>query len=195
MNLHKLYLSVFLILCLGSVIVGAAWRDHVREDAHRDAVIETQQSDISGLEQRIAAARNDALAQIAALDNQRKALASTPQRAREVIRELVPMQSPIQQMAPLTPKSPPDAPSALLTKQQEIELAQYAISCKQCSVERDQIESELKDQQEIISRQKVELNAAKKSAKGGSIWQRTVRIAKWGAIFGGLGYAVGRTQR
>ncbi|PYX98658.1 MAG: hypothetical protein DMG64_21160 [Acidobacteria bacterium] len=195
MNLHKLYLSLFLILCLGTVIVGAAWRDHVREDAHRDAVIETQQSDISGLEQRIAAARNDALAQIAALDNQRKALASTPQRAREVIRELVPMQSPIQQMAPLTPKSPPDAPSALLTKQQEIELAQYAISCKQCSVERDQIESELKDQQEIISRQKVELNAAKKSAKGGSIWQRTVRIAKWGAIFGGLGYAVGRTQR
>ena len=191
MNPHKL----FLILCLGTVIVGAAWRDHVREDAHRDAVIETQQSDISGLEQRIAAARNDALAQIAALDNQRKALASTPQRAREVIRELVPMQSPIQQMAPLTPKSPPDAPSALLTKQQEIELAQYAISCKQCSVERDQIESELKDQQEIISRQKVELNAAKKSAKGGSIWQRTVRIAKWGAIFGGLGYAVGRTQR
>ena len=195
MNLHKLYLSLFLILCLGTVIVGAAWRDHVREDAHRDAVIETQQSDITGLEQRIAAARNDALAQIAALDNQRKALASTPQRAREVIRELVPMQSPIQQMAPLTPKSPPDAPSALLTKQQEIELAQYAISCKQCSVERDQIESELKDQQEIISRQKVELNAAKKSAKGGSIWQRTVRIAKWGAIFGGLGYAVGRTQR
>jgi len=195
MNLHKLYLSLFLILCLGTVIVGAAWRDHVREDAHRDAVIETQQSDISGLVQRIAAARNDALAQIAALDNQRKALASTPQRAREVIRELVPMQSPIQQMAPLTPKSPPDAPSALLTKQQEIELAQYAISCKQCSVERDQIESELKDQQEIISRQKVELNAAKKSAKGGSIWQRTVRIAKWGAIFGGLGYAVGRTQR
>jgi len=154
MNLHKLYLSLFLILCLGTVIVGAAWRDHVREDAHRDAVIETQQSDISGLEQRIAAARNDALAQIAALDNQRKALASTPQRAREVIRELVPMQSPIQQMAPLTPKSPPDAPSALLTKQQEIELAQYAISCKQCSVERDQIESELKDQQEIISRQR-----------------------------------------
>lgn len=195
MNLHKLYLSVLLALCFGTLIIGSAWRDHIRDDARRDAVLETQKSDIAGLEQRIAAARNEALAQIAALDGQRRALPSMPQRASEVIRELVPMQSPIQQTAPLTPKSPPDAPSAVITKQQEVELAQYALSCKQCSVERDQLQSEAKDRQEIISRQKIELDAARKSAKGGSVWQRTVRIAKWGAIFGGLGYVVGRTQR
>ncbi|PYY17828.1 MAG: hypothetical protein DMG60_10335 [Acidobacteria bacterium] len=195
MNLHKLYLSVLVVLCFGTLIVGAAWRDHVRDDAHRDAVLEMQTSDIAGLEQRIAAARSDALAQIAALDTQRKALASVSQRAPEVIRELVPMQSPIQQTAPITSKSPPDAPSAVITKQQEIELAQYALACKQCSVERDQLRAEAKDQQEIVSRQKIELDAAKKSAKGGSVWQRAVRIAKWGAIFGELGYVIGRTQR
>jgi len=195
MNLHKLYLSLLFLLCLGTLIVGAAWREHVRDDARRDAALETQKLDIGQLEQRIAAARNDALTQIAALESQRKALPSMPQRAPEVIRELVPMQSPIRQTAPLTPKSPPDAPSAVITKQQEIELAQYALLCKQCSVERDQLQGEVKDQQQIISRQNVELDAARRSATGGSVWQRTVRIAKWGAIFGGLGYVIGRTQR
>lgn len=195
MNSQKVYVAILVALCLIVVIAGAAWRDHVRDDARRDAVLETQKSDIAGLEQRISAARNDALAKIAALDSQRKALASAPLRAPELIRELVPMQSPIQQTAPLTPSSPPDAPSAVLTQQQEIELAQYALSCRQCSIERDQLQNEVKDQQEIISRQKVELDAAKKSSKGGSVWQRTVRIAKWGAIFGGIGYVIGRTQR
>ena len=195
MNPHKVYLTLIGVFCSLVLIFASAWRNHVRDDARRDAVLETQKSDVASLEQRIAAAHSDALAQIAALESQRRALASAPQRAPEVIRELVPMQSPIQQTAPLTPKSPPDAPSAVITKQQEVELAQYALSCKQCSIERDQLLGEVKDQQEIISRQKVELDAAKKSAKGGSVWQRTVRIAKWGAIFGGLGYVIGRTQR
>ncbi|HVH87948.1 MAG TPA: hypothetical protein VM912_14570 [Terriglobales bacterium] len=104
------------------------------------------------------------------------------------------MQSPIQP-SPATQKSPPDAPSATLTKQQEVDLAQYALACKECLVERDQFGQQAKDQQEIISRQKIELHAAKKAAKGGSFWQRTVRIAKWGAIFGGIGYMIGRTQQ
>jgi len=74
MNPHKLYLSLLLVLCLGTLIAGAAWRDHVRDDAHRDAVLEAQKSDIAGLEQRIATARSEALAQIAALDGQRRSL-------------------------------------------------------------------------------------------------------------------------
>jgi hypothetical protein len=63
------------------------------------------------------------------------------------------------------------------------------------TIERDQLQQQTKDQQEIISRQKVELDAAKKCAKGGSVWQRAKRIAKWGAIFGATGYVIGRTQR
>jgi len=195
MNLHKLYLTIFAILCSLTVIAGAAWRDHVRDDARRDAVLETQKSDIAGIQQRIAAARNEAVSEIQELERQRKSLPATPSRAPELIRQFVPMQVPIQQTAPLTAQSPPNAPSATLTKQQEIDLAQYALACKECSLERDQLGQQAKDQQEIISRQKVEIDTAKKSAKGGSVWQRTVTIAKWAAIFGGLGYALGRAQR
>ena len=61
MNLHKVYITIFAVFCLIAVVFGAAWRDHVRDDAHRDAVLDTQKSDIAGLEQRIATARTETL--------------------------------------------------------------------------------------------------------------------------------------
>ena len=194
MNLHKLYLSLFALSCVLVLIAGSAWRDHVRDDAHRDAVIETQKTDIAQIEQRIAAAQSDAASHLAELERERKQLAVQPARAPEVIRELVPMQAPIQPSGNAA-KSPPDAPSANLTRDQQVDLAKYALDCKQCSIQRDELQEQAKDQQEIISRQTVELDAAKKSAKGGSVWQRAKRIAKWGAIFGATGYVIGRTQR
>ena len=195
MNPHKLYLSAFVVLAVLFAIADSAWRDRVRDDARRDAILDVQKSDIAGLEQRIAEAKSEAEAQITELEKQRQTVLAAPSRAPEIIRELVPMQAPLQQMAPLTAQSPPEAPSASLTKQQEVDLAEYAINCKECSVQRDQLEAQMKDQQEIISRQKLEIDAAKKSARGGSVWQRTVRVAKWGAIIGGVGYVVGRAQR
>ncbi len=194
MNLHKVYLSLFALLCVLVLILGSAWRDHVRDDARRDAVIETQKSDIAQIEEHIASARNEAASRIAELERERKHLAAQPSHAPEVIRELVPMQAPIQPSGNPA-KTPPDAPGATLTRDQQVDLAQYALSCKECSIERDQLQQQSKDQQEIISRQQVELEAAKKSAKGGSVWQRAKRIAKWGAIFGATGYVIGRAQR
>ena len=195
MNPHKLYFGIIIALCALILIVGSAWREHVRDDARRDAIVDTQKSDIANLEQGIAAARNASQAQIAELEREKNSVAGNPSRAPEVIRELVPMQSPIQQTAPISPHSPPDAPSAVLTKQQEVDLAQYALACKACSVERDELKRQSEDQEQIISRERLEIDAAKRSAKGGSLLQRTVRIAKWGAIFGGIGYVIGRAQR
>jgi|SRR6185437_2470984 len=195
MNLHKLYLSLFAICALAVFIAGSAWREHVRDDARRDAVLETQKSDIAGLEQQIAEARNAAQTQIAALEREREAVSHAPERAPEIIRQLVPLQTPIEQTAPITTKSPPDAPSAVITKQQEVDLAQYALSCKECATERDELRHETKNDADVITRQKLEIAAAKKSAKGGSVWQRSLRIAKWGLVFGGLGYVLGRAQR
>jgi ParB-like chromosome segregation protein Spo0J len=194
MNPHKLYISSIAVICVLILIVGSAWRDHVRDDARRDAILDTQKSDIATLQQNIVAARNTTQAQIAELERKKDSVGANPSRAAEVIRELVPMQSPIQLTASNS-QSPPDAPSATLTKQQEVELAQYALTCKECSVQRDELEQQSKDEQQIISRQKLEIEAAKKSAKGGTVWQRSARIAKWGAIFGGIGYVMGRVQR
>lgn len=195
MNPHKLYLSVIATLLAGTVLIGSAWREHVRDDAKRDAVLETQKTDIAGLQQSVAAAREQAQAQIADWERQRKELLTIPAHASEVIRQLVPLQTPIQQAAASGTSVAPDAPSAVLSKQQEVDLANYAIACKECSLARDQLEQQTKDQEQIIDRQELEIDAAKKAAKGGSGWQRAVKIAKWGAVFGGIGYVMGRAQR
>lgn len=199
MNLHKLYLSIFAVAAILLAVAGFAWRDHVRDEARSDAILETQKSDIANLEQHISAARAEVQSQIAAFERERQSIAVNPSRAPEVIRELIPMRSSIQPPANdmTTAKSPPDAPvpQSGITNEQAVDLAQYALTCKECSLERDQLQQEVKDQQEIVSRQKVEIDAVRRSAKGGSVWQRTVRIAKWGAIFGGLGYVMGRAQR
>jgi hypothetical protein len=83
----------------------------------------------------------------------------------------------------------------MITKQQEVDLAQYALSCKECTTERDELRQEQKNDADVIARQKLEIEAAKKSAKGGSVWQRSLRVARWGLVFGGLGYVLGRAQR
>src|SRR5437016_417430 len=119
MNLHRIYLGIFACLCVAAVVAGSGWRNHVRDAARRDAVVETQKSDIANLEQRIAAARNEAQSQIAELERRRMNVPIAPAQAPQIIRELVPMQSPMQQTAPLAPQSSPDAPSAVLTRQQE----------------------------------------------------------------------------
>jgi hypothetical protein len=198
MNTHKIYLSVFAATCLLAAIVVGVWRERVRDQARRDAVIESQKSDISDIERRLASVREQTQNQIAELERRRKEVLVSPQRAPEVIRELVPMRTPIQSPALTTdslPQPAPDAPSVSLNKQQQVDLAQYALACKQCSVERDQFEQQVGDEQEIVARQKIEIEAATKAAKGGSLWQRTKRVLKWGAIFGGAGYVLGRAQR
>jgi hypothetical protein len=198
MNTHKIYLSVFAATCLLAAIVVGVWRERVRDQARRDAVIESQKSDISDIERRLASVREQTQNQIAELERRRKELLVSPERAPEVIRELVPMRTPIQSPVVTTdslPQPAPDAPSVSLNKQQQVDLAQYALACKQCSVERDQFEQQVRDEQEIVARQKIELDAATKAAKGGSLWQRTKRVLKWGAIFGGAGYVLGRAQR
>lgn len=194
MNLHKLYLSLFASAVVLTAIAGSAWRDHVRDDAQRDAVLATQRSDIAGLQQRIADARNDAEMQIAAIEREKQALSAAPGRAPRIIRELItPAVKPV--MAEASKPAAAEDPSISFNKQQQIDLAQFALTCKECSAQRDQLALETKDEQEIIARQKVELDAEKKAAKGGSFWQRTRRIAKWVAISGAVGYVIGREQR
>lgn len=194
MNLHKVYLSLLATVIVVIAIAGSAWRDHVRDDAQRDAIVAAQKTDITDLQQRIADSRSDAQAQVAAIEREKQALAAAPERAPEIIRELVPTKA-AKPRGHEAAQLVPNAPDVSLSQQEEMDLAQFALTCKECSAQRDQLAQETKDEQEIITRQKVELDAEKKAAKGGGFWQRTRRIAKWIAISGAVGYVIGREQR
>jgi hypothetical protein len=177
------------------LIANVAWRERVRDDAHRDSIIAAQNSGIAEIRQKISADRDRLNSELADLERERKMLAVQPARAPEIIRELVPgMAAPTP--TPTSSQSPvaPDAPSAL-TPRQQAGLADYALTCKECELTRDALQQQVKDEQDEIARQKVQLQATNAAAKGGTLRQRMVRILKWGAVFGGIGYVVGRAQR
>jgi hypothetical protein len=178
-NPHKLYAGAIAAVVALALLVGGAWSSHVRDEAKRDAVIDAQKSDIAKLEQSIKDSAAAAREQIAALEKQKQTVIQQPQQAPTIIREQIPFSQPVLQTAPITKETLPDAPVAQLTRLQEQELAQYALTCKQCSLDRDRLAGALKAKDEINARQKVELDAALKAARGGSIWQRTKKYAKW----------------
>jgi len=131
-------------------------------------------------------------AQIDALARQKQQVISQPQLAPQVIKEYVPFTSPLQQTQEITKQAPPDAPSAILTKQQEVELAQFALNCKQCDVERDGLNSQMAEKDKIIASQAEELKQAKTVIKGGTKKQRFIRTLEALAIGGAIGYAAHR---
>jgi hypothetical protein len=194
-NLHKVYLVALAAGIVLAGIGGNAYGNYERAQAARDATIATQNSDISQLKNKIAVDESTAQAQIDVLAKQSKSLASHPDQAAVIIRGTVPFSTPLQQTAPITIDTLPDAPVGHITKQQEIELAQFGNSCKECSIERDQLQSQVNDQQQIIDRQKQEIAAAERVSKGGSIVHRTLTIAKWVVVAGATGYIAGRVEK
>jgi hypothetical protein len=197
-NLHKAYLVAIAVGLALLVVVGFAWTAHVKDEAKRDAVIDSQKIEISRLEDESKAAYEATMKKLADLEQQKAQVIKAPSEAPEVLarllHELNPQASPIQQTAPVTKEMPPDAPSAVLTKQNQIDLAGAALTCKQCFLEKEQLKAEVQTQAEIIDRQETELAAAMKAAKGGSVWQRTKTILKWGGIGGAIGYALAKAH-
>lgn len=143
------------MLCIVVLIAGSAWPDHVRDDARRDAVNETHESNIAQIEQRITRPQSDAASGIAELERERKQLLAQPARAPAVIRELVPMQAPIQPRGNLRKIRP--MLRARCSRDRQVDLAQYALGGKECSIDHDQLQQQTKDQQEIISRRQSSL--------------------------------------
>jgi len=210
-NLHWIYAAVIVVIVAIGAIVANSLVDHARDDAKRDAVIEAKNSTISDLEQRIASEKAIKDAALQQIDERIKDLQAHPAQAPSVIHEIIPgfpahspdaskanqSQPTTQNQAkPAETGEPPDSPGYVLTQQDQQKLAEFILGCKQCAIERDQLQSQVADQQQVIDAQKVQLAAAIKAAKGGSVWQRTKRAFKYLSIGGAIGaIAVEATHR
>jgi Tfp pilus assembly major pilin PilA len=188
---HGLEIAIGIAI-LVAAIAGHQYGEYERAEAARETTIETQTKDIASLKNQIQAERNAAQKQVADLAKQSKALDAQPSLAPILIRETIPLSEPLRQTAPITIDTLPDAPVAQVTKQQEIELAHFGSSCKQCSIEREQLRSQVAKQQDIIDHQKTELAAAENVSKGSTLLKRTLKVLKvtscgaGGAVIGSL---------
>lgn len=180
----KLYAAVMFIAALG------AYGYHTKslDVATAEAKAKAQETVIAAVEKRIAdreAEFKDEMVRIMAM---KSTPATTPAQIVERIPQYFPDLHPTMQQ-PADASKPPqivfDLPQAKLLNDQLAE-------CKLCSIERDKLKQDLADQKGIIADREKEVAEWKMAARGGSIWKRAGRAAKWLVIGGAIGYAVAK---
>jgi peptidoglycan hydrolase CwlO-like protein len=190
MNPHKIYIPAIVVLIVLAVLIGSAWSAHVKDEARRDAVIHEQEKTIADLHEAMDKRQAELKQQLSELEGRKQSVIKVPSSAPQIIREMIP--TPIQQTAAIEKDTLPNAPVAVLTKQNEIDLAQFALSCKECDTRLQAVEADKADQTKQIAALTTERDAAMKAAKGGSVLQRFRRNAKWFVIGGLAGYGIAK---
>lgn len=115
-------------------------------------------------------------AKIADLENKKQQVIANPSLAPIIIRDTIPTSTPIQQTAPITKDTPPDAPVATVTRQQEQELATFGLTCQQCFTERTSLAAELVASKNEVKRVTEERDKAVETVQGGSVKHRVTRV-------------------
>jgi hypothetical protein len=170
-NTHHWIWAIALILAL---VLGITYGEYQRSVGARDATIAASKKEVDMLHAEMAQREEIFKQRFDDLEKQKQQVKTAPQAVR-IIHDTIPLATPIA----LTPESTPDAPSAVLGKDQLIELSKFGLSCKQCELERDKGKDDLKGKDKEIGELKVQRDAALKQAKGGSWLQRQTRNSKW----------------
>jgi|SRR5579859_2118140 len=166
---------------------------HQRENAAAyKATAEAKQELVKQSNDTIAALRADFETRFAALEKQKQQVVIQPSQAPQVIHDYLPTSTPIQQTAAITKDTLPDAPVAILTKQNEIDLAQKGIACQQCAIENASLKGQMAEKDKIIVADTEQLKAANQALKGGTKMKRFVRAVEYIGIGAGIGYAAHR---
>jgi type II secretory pathway pseudopilin PulG len=195
-----LHLAAILIAVLLAVVLFEAWRAQQRD---RDAL----QAELAATKQLLSAAdsrqhdRDAQLAQTLATFAAEKRAVVTP---TQIIRELpaqLPLPSPIVlQSVPAPPNSAPSLPNsprsqagAVIPAEDLKPLYDFAIDCKACQAKLAASQADLADERTKTTALTKERDDALRVARGGSIFRRVARAAKWFAIGAAAGVIAAKT--
>jgi hypothetical protein len=148
----------------------------------------------SELKEKLAVANE----KIAGLEKKKDEVSKNPSSAPTIIHDYIPTTTPIQQTAPITKETPPDAPVAVLTRQNEQDIAKFALTCSQCNTEKAALSDQLKQKTFDLKTVTEERDKAVKTANGGSAWHKVLVIGKLTLCGGGggaLGAGIGRATQ
>lgn len=198
---HKLLLGVVVagLLLAGFAASGwiAAREDRIRGEERTKAAEETR-AEIQKQQDVLAATVKQLEAEherrLAALD-QRFAQASSPQQVAQLAAQLMQLKQPIQFVTPsATPENPHPQPIAQVAAEDTPQVKAYLQQCENCKLNLETATKRLSyaEQQQELARQDLtqvtkERDQWRKAAKGGSVWTRMKRNAKWFFIGAGAG--------
>jgi hypothetical protein len=176
---YWIHLAEFTLAFLLALAVYFSWR--------ADRLDRSQlESELAATKQLLTAAdarqhgRDAQLAQTLATLAAEKRTIVTP---AQIIRELpsqIPLPSPIApQSAPALPNSPAPQASAVIPAEDLKPLYDFTIDCKACQAKLATSQSDLTDERNKTTALTHERDDALRIARGGSVWRRITRAAKW----------------
>lgn len=164
-----------------------AWRSDRQDRAQLQdqlAAAEKSIADLTSQQSTRDAQLQKALGQIA----QQKQTVQTPAAALQALPAVLPLPSPIAQpsvpaTAAVNAKNAPSGPAPVVIPPEDLKpLYDFASDCQACQAKLAAAQADLKDEQAKSKALERERDSALQAAKGGSIWRRIKRAAKWLAI-------------
>lgn len=202
-----LNLAAAALLCVLAIAVFSAWRADRRERDRLQSELAVTQKNL----QQLTAAQNTRDAQLhqalRKLAKQKNSV-KTPAEALRALPAVLPLPSPIHELplstappSPLLPATaPPVKPSAakptpLLLPTEDLKpLYDYALDCQACQAKLAAAQANLADEKAKTAALGKERDAALRAARGGSVWKRIGRAAKWFAIGAAAGALAASTH-
>jgi hypothetical protein len=176
---YWIHLAELTIAILLAVTLYFSWQADRRDRAQLAA-------ELAATKQLLAAAdarqhdRDNQLAQtLATLAAEKRTIVTPAQIIRELPAQL-PLPSPIVlQSAPALPNSPMPKSNAVIPAEDLKPLYDFTIDCKTCQAKLATAQSDLTDERQKTAALTHERDDALRIARGGSIWRRLTRAAKW----------------
>jgi len=194
-----------MVIALGAGAIGfRSWLDERDARIEMAATISSQNSIITAAEKR----EQDRAQQLADSLKQIAELKSSVQTPQQVIREIPQFLPPLPQPLATIPATGPAgsatatgsagqtagkagevaAPDVRVPSADLKPLFDFVQDCRACQAKLTAAQQDAQDEHAKSDALKKERDAAVKAAKGGSVWTRTLRAAKWVAIGFGVGY-------
>ena len=197
---YRLLLKLAAILIAAALLVAAvrAWRADQRDRAQLAAELAATRQLLAAADAR----QHDRDAQLtqtlAALAAERRTIVTPAQIIRELPHEL-PLPAPITLQsvpaAPATPGQPPAAPTQAVIPAEDLKpLYDFALDCKACQAKLADAQGNLADEQKKTAALTQERDQALRIARGGSVWRRIGRAAKWFVIGAAAGAVLSRAH-
>jgi hypothetical protein len=180
-----------------------AWKDSRKAQAELTADLKTAQQSLAEATRR-QASRDAALQKlIAALESKKSSVKTPAQIVKDLPGELpLPTAIAMETGACVDPKSHSQngcgtgaVPDAVLPNADLKPLYDFAVNCQECQAKLTAAQADLKDEQAKTVAMGKERDSALQAAKGGSVWRRVGRAAKWFAIGAAAGAVAARAAR
>jgi hypothetical protein len=182
---NGLRLALLVVVAVLGASSWFAWKEARKEQAQLRADVKATQQTLDEANQRMSA-RDESLQKVIAALEKKKASVDTPAQIMKDLPEELPLPAPMAA----------DLSGGTMVPKEDLKpLYNFAVNCRECQARLTAAQADLKDEQTKTQAVGKERDSALQAAKGGPVWRRVGRAAKWFAIGAAAGAVAARAAR